>query len=452
MPFSVEEARLIELIRLLEARGHVFAQDPLLLTQQLAQSIEPMAERLKQRAHLIDQDGQLRQSLAKMQRRNRFLIQVIMLFWLIMGALSTTALMQSSALNFFALLVSFLGINSVILIAWCLVCLKKQHDLPALPRWLLEHLPQDNVTQATAELYRAEWSRSQAFWQWSKASHQFWLCSLLGIFAATLMMLTIRQYAFNWQSTLLDSQMLAKFVAFLGWLPAHLGLTMPDASVIAQSQYTGKFVQNLSIARQWAGLLLGSLVCYGIVPRLIAWGVCWTKSRLTAAAPLNLTLPYYQAILARWTPVIVDTAHDYQPDTAHLKSPVEKNSAHEGLTRLPLAEFAVLLDSPGINTLWAQDMAGHDWPFWGTLESRDDLKRFIETLKQQPSRVLVGIELRPQTVPDRGLMRQLNQIQAYAQQVSIVLLSRQAIAPERLQQWQAMMTEHELTLLPVKAM
>jgi len=60
-------------------------------------------------------------------------------------------------------------------------------------------------------------------------------------------------------------------------------------------------------------LLLGSILCYGIAPRLIAWLICWQQSRRHRPA-LNLALPYYQNIIQKWQQQIIDDSSDYQPD------------------------------------------------------------------------------------------------------------------------------------------
>lgn len=88
------------------------------------------------------------------------------------------------------------------------------------------------------------------------------------MFAAALLLLTVRQYSFNWESTLLDGSSFARAVSLLGWLPAQLGLSVPDADAVFANRNRADAVH----AARWGALLLGSIACYGIVPRVLAWG------------------------------------------------------------------------------------------------------------------------------------------------------------------------------------
>lgn len=431
--------RRAELIRLLEHRQFVFRQDPLLVSQRLNDSSLPYPERLLERAAQIDQDGTLLNNLLRLERRFHWVIQALTMSWLVLGFSSLLMILQASSLNFFAVLVSILGVHSVMLILWLTVVPRRRRQVPALPDRLLSRLPNDEISQSMAELYRHQLLAPSAFWYWSRISHQFWLCTLGGMMLALLGMLTIRQYTFNWQSTLLDAHLLNQWVQALGWLPSQLGFATPSADSVRSSQLHGTAI----VAREWAGLLIGSLLVYGIVPRSVAWLVSWLLG-LQQQAGLDLELPYYQHIIQRWTPKIVDSAENYRPDAAALTTGKQDFSQEFSLhTR----RLAVLLESPDIQGLWARDIDGADWPFWGGVEDREQFQRLKNELQSDPSQVMAGLELRGQTVPDRGLLRQLEQLQAISlPPMGLLLLSETAIPPERLLPWQEACTARGLSL------
>src|SRR5699024_7846416 len=114
-------------------------------------------------------------------------------------------------------------------------------------------------------------------WYLGRFSHQLWLATLTGMLLAIIFLLIVRQYSFSWESTLLSDQVLITLTQILGWLPSKVGFTVPDSAAIVQSRLVTD-AMPLSMARQWAGLLVGSLLMYGIVPRAIAWAFCALRS------------------------------------------------------------------------------------------------------------------------------------------------------------------------------
>ena len=251
----------------------------------------------------------LRRTLDKVDARIHTAVKLIMLFWLVSGFMTAMALMHADAVNFFYVLVSVLGINWLMLLLWLFwLLMSKGQSARKQGAWFnpLSFIrSKDTLTQSAVDVYEAHLHQPNMRWFWGKVSHQFWLATLTGLFAGITLMLTIRQYTFNWQSTLLDSHMLAKLVGWLSWLPNKLGISTVDAQTVAHNQTVGQIAD----ARQWAILLMLSLLLYGIVPRVIAWLIC--HLRLSTKSPdLPLALPYYQRLQRLWTP-----AHVIDADT-----------------------------------------------------------------------------------------------------------------------------------------
>jgi hypothetical protein len=141
-------------------------------------------------------------------------------------------------------------------------------------------------------------------WYLGRFSHQLWLATLTGMLLAIIFLLVVRQYSFSWESTLLSDQALVSLTQVLGWLPSMVGFGVPDSTAIAQSRLVTE-AMPLSVARQWAGLLVGSLLMYGIVPRAIAWAFCALMFRRKKMR-LDIKQPYYQKILNFWQRHVVD--------------------------------------------------------------------------------------------------------------------------------------------------
>ncbi len=92
-----------------------------------------------------------------------------------------------------------------------------------------------------------------------------------------------------------------RLVEMLAWLPAKLGFPVPDARAVIEGRLNG----NIADARAWSGLLVGSIACYGILPRLLAWAVCKILLK-TSENSWIWKKPYYQAVIRRWQNKITD--------------------------------------------------------------------------------------------------------------------------------------------------
>ena len=422
-----------ELIRLLEQRNHIFPSDPASITEILRQADGTPEAKLHRRAQLIDRDQHIAQRLAQHQQRLRFARRVACAAWFIIGLLGTYQLMQQSSLNFMLILVGILGGNSLMLIIWLISLTQKYRAPTSIPLWLTGSL-KDPIHQALLE-HDAQTAAQPPFrWIRSRISHQIALCGLFGMFTASLMLLTVRQYQFNWQSTLLTDQHFAQIIHALAWLPAQLGIPTPSPSIIAAARNH----YHSEHAAQWGILLLASILCYGIIPRLIAWLICWQHSRRYHPT-LNLAQPYYQNIIQQWQRQIIDDASDYQPDRpiiAPTKIPLNYTGAH----------WAILLEAPDAPDNWYSHILGQDWTNKGSIVERAQLADLITELTAQPVQLLIGI--RAQQTPDRGIVRQISKLaQATQHNIIIQLLpsnpsSQTPAEQERRNQWQQVLHEH----------
>ena len=421
---------LIELIRRLEERRYVFNADPQPITETLRHEKSDWLSKLRLRAERIDADTQLRRMLDKIDTRINTVVKLIMLFWLVSGFMTALALMHADAVNFFYVLISVLGINWIMLIVWVVwLILSRGQSARKHGAWFnpLSFIrSKDTLTQAAVDVYEDYLHQPNMRWYWGKLSHQFWLATLTGLFAGITLMLTIRQYTFNWQSTLLDSHMLAKLVSWLNWLPSKLGFPAVDAQTVAHNQTIGQIAD----ARQWALLLMLSLVLYGIIPRVFAWLIC--RLRLSTQSPaLPLELPYYQRLQRLWTPAQVVDADTVRE---HIGTQQRPNLVADAFA------IAAVLESPehAADQSWSNRALERDWYHWGNMDGRADLDKLLTEMNQHPVALLIGV--RAHTVPERGTLRLLEQLAQHAQGGLWVQLLPEKNAPTdlttRQQQWQ----------------
>ncbi|SJM67521.1 DUF2868 domain-containing protein [Psychrobacter piechaudii] len=442
-----KQDQLTELVRKLETKNHVFATDPLLITERLQDEQATPLQKIHRRAERIDSNGNLAGTLNKIDGRIKGIILIMSIAWCVSGFLGLFALLQSNVVNFFYVLVCLLGFHTLMLAGWLIfTIINRGSQSPSIitsfisPKTLIRG--KDDVTQAAVELYDEQLQHTGMRWYLSRFSHQLWLATLTGMLFAIIFLLIVRQYSFSWESTLLSDQALMTLTHWLGWLPSLVGFNVPDAEAVVQSRLVTD-VMPLSIARQWASLLVGSLLMYGIVPRAIAWAFCAVMFK-RKKMKLDLNLPYYQKIISFWQRKVVD-----KDDFVEKVQPVApKAKVTQG------DKLVALLEYKHHDPTWYH-AAGE--PFistvpedFGILDDREDMDRMLQYLENHNVQVLVGIHAK--ALPDRGTMRKLDKLATHAKQGVIVQLLQDTDDLEednsaRRQQWQTALAERNIGLV-----
>ena len=419
--------QLTELVRTLETQQHVFATDPLLITEKLQGEDGKPIQKLHRRASRIDSNGALARVLGKIDGRIKGIMLVMSVLWCISGFLGLFTLLQTNVVNFFYVLVCLLGFHTIMLLGWLVMTLINQGKQSSnwfasfvSPSYLIRG--KDDVTKAAVDLYERQLQHSGMRWYLGRFSHQLWLATLTGMLLAIIFLLIVRQYSFSWESTLLSDQALITLTQVLGWLPSKVGFTVPDSAAIVQSRLVTD-AMPLSMARQWAGLLVGSLLMYGIVPRAIAWTFCALMFRRKKMR-LDIKQPYYQKILSFWQRHVVD-----EDDFKAAPAPVApKATVSTGKKLVALLEYPSQQDNwwqSGLNA----DMSSHSNNInsnisnvenFGIVDDRDDMDRLTTYLDSHPVQVLLGIHSK--ALPDRGTLRKLDRIAEHAADGLIVQL------------------------------
>ncbi|WP_435978435.1 DUF2868 domain-containing protein [Psychrobacter sp. DM4] len=435
--------QLTELVRTLESQQHVFATDPLLITEKLQNEGGTPIQKLHRRATRIDSNGALARILGKIDGRIKGIMLVMSVVWCISGFLGLFTLLQANVVNFFYVLVCLLGFHTVMLVGWLVLTLMSQGK--QTPSWFASFVSpnrlirgKDDVTQAAVTLYERQLEHSGMRWYLGKFSHQLWLATLSGMLLAIIFLLIVRQYSFSWESTLLSDQALITLTQVLGWLPSMVGFGVPDNESIIQSRLVTDALP-LSIARQWSSLLIGSLLMYGIVPRAIAWAFCALMFRRRKMR-LDTKLPYYQKIINFWQRQVVD-ADDFTEKSAPV---APKALVSTGKKLVALLEYPYDVDH------WWQLGLDDKIENFGIVDDRDDMTRLTTYLDTHPVQVLLGIH--NQALPDRGTLRKLDSIASHAKNGLIVQLLNGVDGDNeqnhvRVQQWQTALSARKIGLV-----
>ncbi|WP_105245824.1 DUF2868 domain-containing protein [Psychrobacter sp. Marseille-P5312] len=447
--------QLTELVRTLETQQHVFATDPLLITEKLQSEDGTPIQKLHRRAKRIDSNGALAGVLGKIDGRIKGIMIVMSVVWCISGFLGLFTLLQTNVVNFFYVLVCLLGFHTIMLLGWLAMTLINQGKQSSnwfasfvSPSYLIRG--KDDVTKAAIDLYERQLQHSGMRWYLGRFSHQLWLATLTGMLLAIVFLLIVRQYSFSWESTLLSDQALITLTQILGWLPSLVGFDVPDSTAIAQSRMVTE-AMPLSAARQWAGLLVGSLLMYGIVPRAIAWAFCALMFRRKKMR-LDIKQPYYQKILNFWQRHVVD-ADDFKEAPAPV---APKATVSAGKKLVALLEYPAKQDNWWLGGLDADINDNSEIEDFGIVDDRDDMERLTSYLDKHPVQVLLGVH--SNALPDRGTLRKLDRIAEHAADGLIIQLlgdgtlakdSVQTIANQdtRYQQWQTALAARNIGLV-----
>lgn len=446
--------QLTELVRTLETQQHVFATDPLLITEKLQGEDGKPIQKLHRRASRIDSNGALARVLGKIDGRIKGIMVVMSVVWCLSGFLGLFTLLQTNVVNFFYVLVCLLGFHTIMLLGWLVMTLINQGKPSSnwfanfvSPSYLIRG--KDDVTKAAVDLYERQLQHSGMRWYLGRFSHQLWLATLTGMLLAIIFLLIVRQYSFSWESTLLSDQALITLTQVLGWLPSMVGFTVPDSAAIVQSRLVTD-AMPLSMARQWAGLLVGSLLMYGIVPRAVAWAFCALMFRRKKMR-LDIKQPYYQKILNFWQRHVVD-----EDDFRAAPAPIAPKA-----TLSTGKKMVALLEYPSKQDNWWQlglDDSQNAVEDFGILDDRDDMDRLTTYLDSHPVQVLLGIHSK--ALPDRGTLRKLDRIAEHAADGLIVQLLSDANTANtnlqeqdsenqdvRYQQWQTALAARKIGLV-----
>ncbi|WP_162874416.1 DUF2868 domain-containing protein, partial [Pseudomonas viridiflava] len=168
--------------------------------------------------------------------------------------------------------------------------------------WLSEKLARDaQAAQLAPALILLLQRKRLNRWVLGLVVNSLWLIALLSALVVLLMLMSTRRYGFVWETTILSSDTFVSLTQTLSTIPAWLGFSVPDESMIRASGNGALSIEN---ARQaWAAWLVGVLLVYGILPRLMLAALClWRWKSGHAGLRLDLEQPDYLELRERLMP------------------------------------------------------------------------------------------------------------------------------------------------------
>jgi hypothetical protein len=400
-----------------------------------------LPSRIQRRAlWLAERDG-LTDALKHWLQGARLALMLLMIFAVLSGAGLAFAALGQTPVNVFWALGSLLGINLILLLSWALgLIFAGEHGatLGRLWLWLSEKFARDAKAAQLAPallllLQRKELNR----WALGALVNGLWLLAMLSALILLLTLMATRRYGFVWETTLLGANTFIHVTQALGYLPSLLGFYVPTQEMIRAS---GDGALDIESARQaWATWLVGVLVVYGVLPRLLLALFClWRWNSGKAALRLDLNLPGYAQLRERLMPTSERLGvNDPEPAQLHRVESNVSELASEGALLV-----AIELDEQ------------RPWPpalpknvsNAGVLDSRESRHKLLEQLSRfPPARLAIACD--PRRSPDRGSLALIAELARNASATRIWLLQAppgEALDGQRLGDWHAALQQLEL--------
>ena len=397
--------------------------------------------RIQRRAvWLAERDG-LSAALKHWLQGARLALVLLIIFALLSGAGLAFAALSQSPVNVFWALGSLLGLNLILLLSWALgLIFAGEHGatLGRLWLWLSGKFARDaKAAQLAPALLLMLQRRKLNRWALGTLVNGLWLLAMLSALVLLLALMATRRYGFVWETTILSADTFINLTQALGALPALLGFNVPSVEMIRAS---GDAALGIESARQaWATWLVGVLVVYGVLPRLLLTLLCfWCWNRGKAALALDLNLPGYAQLRERLMPTSERLGiNDAAPEQLHrVESSVSEHASDGALL------VAIELDDQ------------RPWPpalpktvsNAGILDSRESRHKLLEQLSRfPPARLLIACD--PRRSPDRGSLALIAELARNASATRVWLLQAppgEALDSARLGDWHVALQQLEL--------
>ncbi|MCF5700265.1 DUF2868 domain-containing protein [Pseudomonas syringae] len=397
--------------------------------------------RIQRRAlWLAERDG-LTNALKHWLQGARLALVLLMIFAVLSGAGLAFAALGQTPVNVFWALGSLLGLNLILLLSWLLgLIFAGEHGatLGRLWLWLSEKMARDaKAAQLAPALLLMLQRKKLNRWALGSLVNVLWL---LAMFSALILLLTLmatRRYGFVWETTILSADTFIHVTHALGYLPSLLGFNVPTVEMIRAS---GDGALDIESARQaWATWLVGVLVVYGVLPRLLLTLLCfWRWNSGKAALRLDLNLPGYAQLRERLMPTSERLGvNDPEPAQLHRVESSVGELVSEGALLV-----AIELDEQ------------RPWPpalpknvsNAGILDSRESRHKLLEQLSRfPPARLAIACD--PRRSPDRGSLALIAELARSAGETRVWLLQAppgEALDAERLGDWHIALQQLDL--------
>lgn len=388
-------------------------------------------ERLLMRAQLLAQRASwisLQQSMVRALRLSLITLSVLFFFigiGVAVGALAT----HDGRVNVLIALVALLGIPTVSLLLWGMSFFiasdgastdRSSFGVSHIWLWLSQRMvkgPDQNLLLNA--LFGFSSRQHLLRWVLSAVNHWLWVLALLSATVTVLALLAAKRYSFNWETTLLSADSFVTLVQSLGVLPGFFGFLTPTETIIRQSD--GLQLLPASAQVQWSSWLVGCLIVYGVLPRVLVLVISLFMLRLRKR---NLTVNSQQSGLIELRQRLIPFSESVGID------------AEAGVDQVPEVEILPARPEKKVSTVvvgielsadqpWPPFTNHSSLPLWqdaGLVDSREQRAELLTLLMQGGfEHVILCVDA--QQTPDRGVIAWLVELASYGKYCTIYLMN-----------------------------
>lgn len=384
-------------------------------------------------------------SLQAPSRHYRQLSIALLGFFGILGGLATVEVfsgVEQASANFFWILLALLGVNAISMFIWLLLIgwpnPADQNDswLMSIQAWLSRKSSQD--TNALRAWQQAISTTGGQQWHLSVISHGLWLAFLSGTLVMAWLLLSMRQFDFVWETTILSGDAFVSISQWLATLPSLLGIQLPTASHVMVSR-VGESPQDPDELRVlWSNLLLSSLAIYGLLPRAMAllFAIFVRRHHWNNVLP-DVSTPYYYQLKMRLSPdTIAEGIVDDDVETCHQTHNFSASNTAT-IAKLQQLDDVCLAGleydgewPPALSAIGLDDLA----PIMFSVNAIDRSSR-EQLLSEADNNSIRNIVLiaRFEAAPDRGIIRLIRQLNSKPATLWLLLIQHRS--QQTSQQW-----------------
>jgi hypothetical protein len=397
-----------------------------------------LAQRLQVRGLFLAQRDGLVAALQHWLQGAKLAVWLLVISALMAGIiLAKTALSGTpQTINIFWALAGLVGLNLLSLLAWLfslVFAAQASSPLSQIWLWLSNTLARDAKAVQLAPALLVLLQRNNLLrWGLGRLLHGWWLITLSSAFLTLVALLATRRYGFVWESTIVASDSFVMLVNSLGKPAAWLGFALPDNDLI---RHSGMQTLDNEHARQvWASWLLGMLLIYGIVPRLVCSLFCeWRWRYGVKRLQLNAADPVWQPLHERVQPSserlgVIDAA----PAALSFSAAGSQRSGENAV--LVAIELDDSINWPPVLPAQVLDA--------GVIDTRKQRHQVLEQLSANPPARLL-IVCNAQRSADRGTLHLIAELSRTATQTRVWLLSADSM-DDRLNNWQEQLDQLSL--------
>ncbi|MBB48705.1 MAG: hypothetical protein CMJ33_09255 [Phycisphaerae bacterium] len=445
-----------------------------------ASSVKTLEERLDSVAAAQEQGPALRRTIKGIRGWETALIIIMMVIFSASGGLAAAGSLEvgtSGAVNIFWLLGVVLGIQTILLLIWVVLAIPGGallrrfsggslmiSSIGAIARTFTPSGTKNRASRrrcieaAATAVMHVDFGGHRTRWALSSITHLGWTVFNLGLLIAMLVILSVQRFDFGWETTIGSDAVFKEAGRIVSIAPQKMGFPVPSRETFAAARIDPSVKESVETdssaavtRKEFSGLLVGSVLVYGLTPRVILFTICFIMWKRATRRWRPDTGSAGFAPLMRWG------AHSAVEVEIVKDEPLAKELDREetGSTLRRASGSAILgleLEPPSCG--WPPP-CGATIVDLGILSSREDRNaciRRIEVAETAPARLVVVVNL--VTTPDNGMFRIVERLHAASDRAMLKMILtggerfRRRVDSEALEQrisdWRAMIDTPEI--------